>query len=136
MYELNAYVQIKPDGGIVTVKIYTGQGIATSLPMIVAEEMGADWDDVIVGKRLKSIPTVMADNLPADLIRVFELAIDARDGYSAGNAYKRSLSLWSCQEKSLKRRTAECGICAIAREASLSWRHWHRNSLCRQSIQF
>ena len=48
--ELNAYVQIKPDGSIV---IYSGspemgQGIATSLPMIVAEEMGADWDDVVV----------------------------------------------------------------------------------------
>ena len=47
---LNAYVQIKPDGSIV---IYSGspemgQGIATSLPMIVAEEMGADWGDVIV----------------------------------------------------------------------------------------
>ena len=48
--ELNAYVQIKPDGSIV---IYSGspemgQGIATSLPMIVAEEMGADWQDVVV----------------------------------------------------------------------------------------
>lgn len=48
--DLNAYVQIKPDGSIV---IYSGspemgQGIATSLPMIVAEEMGADWADVVV----------------------------------------------------------------------------------------
>ena len=48
--DLNAYVQIRPDGRIV---IYSGspemgQGIKTSLPMIVAEEMGADWDDVIV----------------------------------------------------------------------------------------
>ena len=48
--ELNAYVQVRDDGKIL---IYSGspemgQGIKTSLPMIVAEEMGADWDDVVV----------------------------------------------------------------------------------------
>ncbi len=48
--ELNADVQIKPDGSIL---IYSGspemgQGIKTSLPMIVAEEMGAAWNDVVV----------------------------------------------------------------------------------------
>ena len=48
--ELNAYVQVRGDGKII---IYSGspemgQGIKTSLPMIVAEEMGANWDDVEV----------------------------------------------------------------------------------------
>ena len=48
--ELNAYVQVRDDGKII---IYSGspemgQGIKTSLPMIVAEELGADWDDVEV----------------------------------------------------------------------------------------
>ena len=48
--ELNAYVQVRGDGNII---IYSGspemgQGIKTSLPMIVAEEMGANWDDVEV----------------------------------------------------------------------------------------
>lgn len=48
--ELNAYVQIDPDGQIT---IYSstpemGQGIKTSLPMIIAEEMGARWEDVRV----------------------------------------------------------------------------------------
>ena len=48
--ELNAYVHISEDG---TIAIYSGspemgQGIKTSLPMIVAEEMGASWDDVKV----------------------------------------------------------------------------------------
>ena len=48
--ELNAYVQVQGDGKII---IYSGspemgQGIKTSLPMIVAEEMGADWADVTV----------------------------------------------------------------------------------------
>lgn len=47
---LNAYVQIAEDG---TITIYSatpemGQGIKTSLPMIVAEEMGAAWKDVVV----------------------------------------------------------------------------------------
>ena len=48
--ELNAYIQISPDGEIT---IYSslpemGQGVKTALPMIVAEEMGARWEDVKV----------------------------------------------------------------------------------------
>jgi len=48
--ELNVYVTISADGEIT---IYApnpemGQGIKTTLPMIIAEEMGADWDDVRV----------------------------------------------------------------------------------------
>jgi isoquinoline 1-oxidoreductase beta subunit len=48
--ELNVYVQIASDGQIT---IYSanpemGQGIKTSLPMIIAEEMGAKWEDVVV----------------------------------------------------------------------------------------
>lgn len=48
--ELNVYVEIASDGQIT---IYSatpemGQGIMTSLPMIVAEEMGAKWEDVRV----------------------------------------------------------------------------------------
>ena len=48
--ELNVYVQIASDGKIT---IYSanpemGQGIKTSLPMIIAEEMGAKWEDVVV----------------------------------------------------------------------------------------
>ena len=48
--ELNVYVQIDTDGQIT---IYSsipemGQGIKTTLPMIIAEEMGAKWEDVVV----------------------------------------------------------------------------------------
>ena len=48
--ELNAYVEIAPSG---TITIFApnpemGQGIKTTLPMIIAEEMGAKWDDVQV----------------------------------------------------------------------------------------
>ena len=48
--ELNAYVQIASDGQI-TIYAATpemGQGVRTALPMIVAEEMGARWEDVVV----------------------------------------------------------------------------------------
>lgn len=56
--ELNAYVKISDDG---TITIYSGspemgQGIRTSLPMIVAEEMGANWDDVLV-KQTEEVDT-------------------------------------------------------------------------------
>jgi len=48
--ELNAYIQIARDGEIT---IYAslpemGQGVQTALPMIIAEEMGARWEDVTV----------------------------------------------------------------------------------------
>ncbi len=48
--ELNVFVQIASDGQI-TIYSHTpemGQGIKTTLPMIIAEEMGANWEDVQV----------------------------------------------------------------------------------------
>jgi isoquinoline 1-oxidoreductase beta subunit len=48
--ELNAFIKVSSDGKIT---IYSanpemGQGIKTALPMIIAEEMGARWEDVEV----------------------------------------------------------------------------------------
>lgn len=49
-FDLNAYIQIRPDGMI---RIYApqpevGQGVKTSLPLIVAEELDAAWDTVVI----------------------------------------------------------------------------------------
>lgn len=49
-FEPNGYVHVRPDGSI---RMYApnpeiGQGVKTSLPIIIAAEMGANWDDVRV----------------------------------------------------------------------------------------
>ncbi len=48
--ELNAFVNVASDGKITIyfAKSEMGQGIKTALPMIIAEEMGARWEDVEV----------------------------------------------------------------------------------------
>lgn len=49
IYPPDAFVHIKPDGKIlITVnRLEFGQGVQTSLPMILADEMDADWSQVI-----------------------------------------------------------------------------------------
>jgi CO/xanthine dehydrogenase Mo-binding subunit len=46
----NAWLRIDPDGGVTIVagKSEMGQGVRTSLPMIVAEELDADWETIAV----------------------------------------------------------------------------------------
>ena len=46
--EVNAWVVIQPDDGVVirVARSEMGQGITTSLPMLVAEELQCDWSKV------------------------------------------------------------------------------------------
>jgi isoquinoline 1-oxidoreductase subunit beta len=56
--KLNAYLMIAPDG-IVTIashKPEIGQGIKTSLPMIIAEELDADWASVRIAETRLDTP--------------------------------------------------------------------------------
>src|SRR6266550_3136467 len=49
VYPPDAFVNVRPDGKIlITVnRLEFGQGVQTSLPMILADEMDADWSQVI-----------------------------------------------------------------------------------------
>ncbi len=48
-YVLHAYVKISPDGKITIAvpQAELGQGVTTAIPMMVAEELDADWNDVM-----------------------------------------------------------------------------------------
>ena len=52
IFEPNAWIKIKSDNmvQIMVAKSEMGQGVLTSLPMIIAEEMDLDWSKVIVEK--------------------------------------------------------------------------------------
>ena len=49
VYPPDAFVNIRPDGKIVIQvnRLEFGQGVQTSLPMVLADEMDADWANVI-----------------------------------------------------------------------------------------
>ncbi|HEY6044999.1 MAG TPA: molybdopterin cofactor-binding domain-containing protein, partial [Pyrinomonadaceae bacterium] len=49
VYPPDAFVHIKPDGKIfITVnRLEFGQGVQTSLPMVLADELDADWSQVV-----------------------------------------------------------------------------------------
>lgn len=49
VYPPDAFVNIKPDGKIVIQvnRLEFGQGVQTALPMLLADEMDADWANVI-----------------------------------------------------------------------------------------
>ena len=49
VYPPDAFVNIRPDGKIVITvnRLEFGQGVQTSLPMVLADEMDADWSQVI-----------------------------------------------------------------------------------------
>lgn len=59
---LNAFVKIAPDGVITIVSpaLEMGQGVNTSLPLIIAEELDADWSKV----KVETAPVAEAYNHP------------------------------------------------------------------------
>ncbi|HYF68488.1 MAG TPA: xanthine dehydrogenase family protein molybdopterin-binding subunit [Ohtaekwangia sp.] len=65
---LNAFLRIGEDGSIVITlsKVEMGQGIWTTLPMLLAEELDCDWDKIIVEQ---SLPGTKPDFLEPTILR-------------------------------------------------------------------
>ncbi len=100
--ELNAFVSVSSDGKIT---IYSslpemGQGVNTALPMVIAEELGARWEDVEVlsaplneddyGRQSAGGST----SIPRTWDQMRRMGASAREMFiSAGSL------VWSCLEK-------------------------------------
>ena len=71
---LNAWVKIDPDG-VVTVAVpraEMGQGVMTSLPLLLAEELDARWDDV----RVEAAPVAQVYANQAMMLNVLPFGVD------------------------------------------------------------
>jgi isoquinoline 1-oxidoreductase beta subunit len=68
IYPPDAFVEIRPDGKIVIQvnRLEFGQGVQTALPMILADEMDADWSQVVA-------ELAPADNIYKDPIRGMQM---------------------------------------------------------------
>ena len=85
--ELNVYVKVASDGKITILSANPeiGQGIKTALPMIVAEEMGARWADVVVeqsevdGKRYGAEFAGGSTNIPRSFDLMRTMGASARE---------------------------------------------------------
>ncbi|MGE5095370.1 MAG: molybdopterin cofactor-binding domain-containing protein, partial [Betaproteobacteria bacterium] len=79
--KINAWVAIAPDGTvyIVSPAVEMGQGSMTSIPRIIADEMDADWDRVVI------VPAAPDDKLYANPGRgiMYTAGSNAVSGYWA-----------------------------------------------------
>ena len=76
IYPPDAFVHVRRDGHIaITVnRLEFGQGVQTSLPMVLADEMDADWSKVI-GRRLQRSALRYSDGRRLGLDRALVSAI-------------------------------------------------------------
>ncbi len=80
---LNGWVKISPDGTVTVAvpRAEMGQGVMTSLPMLLAEELDARWDDV----RVETAPVAQMYANQAVLLNTLPFGVDD-DGWLASTA--------------------------------------------------
>jgi isoquinoline 1-oxidoreductase subunit beta len=100
----NVFIEVTPNGEVIiqVTRSEMGQGVRTSLPMLVAEEMDVDWSSVTV--RQAKLDPVYGEQRTGGSLSIRELWMPLREagGTARSMLVSAAATLWNASEQNLR----------------------------------